>query len=890
TDMSWMFYWASDFNQDLSAWDVSNVINMKAMFNIAMSFDQDIGSWDVSSVTDMSFMFSSVTLSTANYNSLLTGWEALDLYDGVNFHGGSSKYHPGAPAIARANIISDDSWTITDGGEIPTCPAPTSQTESNILLSSADLEWISGGATTWDIEYGPNGFIQGTGTMVSALSSNSYSLTGLSEQTVYDWYVRDDCGGGDLSPWTGPSTFATSCSGVAITSFPFNEGFNSSSATQNCWTVLNENSDGDEWDMDYTSYVYEGDEVAAMNTDNNSGNNDDYLITPQLTLNGNQQLTFWYRVRRATEPNDFEILLSTTGNTVADFTTTLKPIATYSNESYDSIKIDLSSYSGDVYISWHVPAGGLDGWLIFIDEVIVQDIPTCPQPYDQTESGLTSLSAKLEWTSGGASTWGIEYGPTGYTQGAGTSIDDITSNPYTLSGLSASTAYDWYVRDDCGVGDLSLWTGPHTFTTACEAFTTFPFNEGFNSSSTTQSCWTILDENGDGDEWDMDYTSSTYEGDEVASIYTSGNNGNNDDYLISPQLTLSGNEQVSFFYRAGSEWNPNDLELLLSTTGFDAEDFTTTLIPNFSFNNTVYSQIVVNLSAYSGNVFIAWHVASGGLGGNRIYIDNVTVDPADACPQPMLQTAVTGPGLANLGWIENGTTTTWDIEWGADGFTQGTGTTVSGISSNPYNLSGLSPETNYDWYVRADCGGGSTSNWTGPHSFSTTDGKATNPTPADNAEAVSLSITELDWDDVFGADGYLITIGTTSGGNDIANTIACASSDYQYASWTGNTEYFWSVTTLFNSGSTVTANEWDFTLECDPMVPDYSEDFSSYIPNCWSEAQGFLSLNTIFTSNSSNWTDDDFANDGSNGKSAKTNIYSTSKREWMISPTFDLSG
>merc|ERR1712032_191570 len=55
--MQWMFDGATDFNQDLSKWDVSRVINMEGMFNYAKSFNQDLSKWDVSRVTDMDSMF-----------------------------------------------------------------------------------------------------------------------------------------------------------------------------------------------------------------------------------------------------------------------------------------------------------------------------------------------------------------------------------------------------------------------------------------------------------------------------------------------------------------------------------------------------------------------------------------------------------------------------------------------------------------------------------------------------------------------------------------------------------------------------------------------------------------------------------------------------------------
>ena len=42
----------SPFNQDISSWDVSNVVDMNGMFGYAESFNQDLNSWNISNVTD----------------------------------------------------------------------------------------------------------------------------------------------------------------------------------------------------------------------------------------------------------------------------------------------------------------------------------------------------------------------------------------------------------------------------------------------------------------------------------------------------------------------------------------------------------------------------------------------------------------------------------------------------------------------------------------------------------------------------------------------------------------------------------------------------------------------------------------------------------------------
>ena len=66
----------SRFNNDISHWDVSNVTSMFAMFSNS-SFNQDIGSWDTSSVTDMSNMFRGASA----FNQDIGSWETSNVTD-----------------------------------------------------------------------------------------------------------------------------------------------------------------------------------------------------------------------------------------------------------------------------------------------------------------------------------------------------------------------------------------------------------------------------------------------------------------------------------------------------------------------------------------------------------------------------------------------------------------------------------------------------------------------------------------------------------------------------------------------------------------------------------------------------------------------------------------
>jgi len=73
--MSSMFNYATNFNQDISGWNVSNVVDMTSMFNVATIFNQDIGNWNTSKVTSMSYMFS----DSPNFNQNIGNWDTSNV-------------------------------------------------------------------------------------------------------------------------------------------------------------------------------------------------------------------------------------------------------------------------------------------------------------------------------------------------------------------------------------------------------------------------------------------------------------------------------------------------------------------------------------------------------------------------------------------------------------------------------------------------------------------------------------------------------------------------------------------------------------------------------------------------------------------------------------------
>ena len=70
TNMSRMFLWAENFNKPIGAWNTSNVTDMSHMFQSAKNFNQPIGNWNTSKVTNMGSMF----LSAENFNQPIGNW------------------------------------------------------------------------------------------------------------------------------------------------------------------------------------------------------------------------------------------------------------------------------------------------------------------------------------------------------------------------------------------------------------------------------------------------------------------------------------------------------------------------------------------------------------------------------------------------------------------------------------------------------------------------------------------------------------------------------------------------------------------------------------------------------------------------------------------------
>ena len=123
TDMNQTFYNnTSLLTSNVTGWDTSSVVTMFRCWMGCSSLVDLIGVEDLNieglnGTGDLTDIFRSSGIPTARYDALLINWDAQNPFDGMTPNFGSSTYTGGgAAAAARANLISTDGWTITDGG------------------------------------------------------------------------------------------------------------------------------------------------------------------------------------------------------------------------------------------------------------------------------------------------------------------------------------------------------------------------------------------------------------------------------------------------------------------------------------------------------------------------------------------------------------------------------------------------------------------------------------------------------------------------------------------------------------------------------------------------------------------------------------------------------
>ena len=369
-----------------------------------------------------------------------------------------------------------------------TCSSPSNINAQNITTTSAQISWTApttANVASYDYYLSQTNTIAPTTLPTGNVTTTSVSVGNLTAGTSYYFWVRSNCGTVDgQSLWTGPFSFFTNCS---ILNLPFTETFNSDSTTVNCWSVLNNNNDNIKWNTNVATGPFEGDKSANIPIDMLSmALNDDYLISPLFNFNGSYRLKYYYKMGWGMAPQTFSVKMSQNGGIgVSDFTQTVVAEQAYSNTQYIEKIVYLPAFTGQGALAWYV--GSSSKRQIYIDKVVIEPVPACPEPYEVLSTQITDETLTIAWQQyGTVNSWEVIILPHG--QSIPVDLSTITvyqtnTSSITINDLEDMTAYDVYVRAVCNSAQQSNWSSMLEITTRpsndeCNKAIILPVNQG----------------------------------------------------------------------------------------------------------------------------------------------------------------------------------------------------------------------------------------------------------------------------------------------------------------------------------------------------------------------------------------------------------------------------
>ncbi|NRD21155.1 fibronectin type III domain-containing protein [Winogradskyella eckloniae] len=796
----------------------------------------------------------------------------------------------------------------------PTCLVPTDLTATGITDSSAELAWTEAGtATVWNIEIVDAGNAA-TGTPTATGVSNPYSAMNLTENSDYEFYVQADCGMADgVSEWAGPFAFSTICSSITPDYLA-----DMSANAPDCWEEAN-SGDAASGPMDLGSGLW-----YASNHNGTPSNainmwsdvRSDWIISPMFDLStaAPSELNVYVALTESStsganadlgSDDNIELLMTTDGGTtwVSMQSWTQGNVPTDVGEE---ITYDLSAITGTVQFAFLGDEGEVNDTedvYFHVSKFQVRETPSCIEPSALMASGETMNSVDLAWTIGDAETlWDIELVDitAGATATGTATTTGITTNPYTLTGLDANNDYEVYLRSDCGAGGTSTWIGPVAFSTACDAEVA-PYSQDFENAGDIPSCWTSSSSTArvwafaTTPTFGNSYTDHTSGSGYFAFVDASTATTTTDATLTSPMVDVSGLTAPALKFYAyhfvSSGTNSNTLTVEVWDGAAWNQVYT-----DADGNLDEWEAIIIDLSSLTitGNIQARFIVDTESNSNfyNDIAIDDVSFDEAPSCfdPTTLAASNITFDS-AELSWVEAGSATSWNIE--LVDVTAGnsvTGTATATGVANPYMLSGLTADNDYEFYVQADCGASGTSAWVGPFAFSTTvlcpepsALDATNITDDSASLEWTMGATEGLWDielvDVTAAGAATGTPTETGVSNPYMATGLTAQNDYE----------FYVRADCVANGTSEWVGPFAFTTACSTFTPDYTESFDTFVPDCWIEAGAGDPTTGPSDLNSGLWNHTDFVNAGGSNNSAKINLYFNNREDWLLSPSFDLS-
>ena len=641
-------------------------------------------------------------------------------------------------AVPFNNEVEDYTIVFTAPGG---CSAPTNGYASNLLATSATLNWDSVG-TAYNVEWGALGFTPGSGTTINT-TTNTTNLTGLTSNTYYSFYLQNDCSSqpsSDSSAWVGPVTFLTPC--TSISTFPYTENFDNAPWVPNTSWNTNQDTIDACWSRDpvQPQWSYQWLVRTGPTSSSNTGPSTDksgsgnyiyaegsmsgtgigYMTSPvfDMTTLTSPWMSFYYHMY-GTGIGTLAVEASTDGVTWVGVDSISGQQQFSSTDVWKKMFVDLSAYNTTSTQFRLKAVRGSDGNSdIAVDEIKIEEAPACQPITGIAFQNITGTSTDIVFN-GTSNDYNIEYGLIGFTQSTGTIINATTTST-SVSGLTGSTCYDFYFQQDCsgGVGS-SIWVGPYTVCTVIvpdweEDFATgFVPNTEWSKAAGPIANPTVF--TGTFSSWFADgWLNNGFTGSVRLGISTWGIE---EDWFFTPLLDLQTNNDLEVYFdvalTSGSYSGPafleadDTLKIVVSTDGVTFNDSNTVMKLHAGSNLDNFGrEVSASLNDYSGVVRLGVYFGStiANTNSTDLFIDNFGVRNVLACPMPtnLNATNVTNSG-ATINWDASAGATSFAIEYGVKGFTPGAGSMGSSTTAS-FTATGLNAATAYDFYVGNVCG------------------------------------------------------------------------------------------------------------------------------------------------------------------------------------------
>ncbi len=393
-------------------------------------------------------------------------------------------------AISAANqtkTIQSVTVTKTAGPGIPNvfafsadaysdCTPPVLQAPASITANSALVSWTapSSSVVSYDVYHSTSNTTPASTATPTypGVTGTSTTIGGLTSNTNYYYWVRTNCSSStSQSVWSFGGTFKTACSTFTA---DYTENFDTTSTgsststnAPSCWAYL-ESASFAGFGYVIASNFYSSPNSYYLNN-SSASTGSQMLVSPPTTnlSDGTKRVRFYAK----TDTNGSSFLVGTLSNPTDpnSFTQIGSPISL--TTTYTQYTVNIPSGS-DVQLAFK---NGMSGTYrgIYIDNITVQNIPSCLEPTAVTSSNVSMSGATIGWTapaSAPAGGYDVYYSTTNTAPTSSTVLDatnsvSSTANSASLSSLTADTNYYVWVRSKCSGSDKSIWTDAITFRT-----------------------------------------------------------------------------------------------------------------------------------------------------------------------------------------------------------------------------------------------------------------------------------------------------------------------------------------------------------------------------------------------------------------------------------------